>query len=83
MTYSPTYAIQGLRGSGEICVNGASAHRVQGGDTVIIIAYQSMSEEAARGAAPRKVFVDHLNRIKNIEYGDGFAHNPRELAAAR
>lgn len=77
-----TYAIQGLRGSGEICVNGAAAHLVQRGDTVIIIAYQSMSEEAAHGSAPKKVFVDAFNRIKNIEYGDGFAHNPRAAAVA-
>jgi aspartate 1-decarboxylase len=55
---------------------------VQRGDTVIIIAYQSMSEEAAHGSAPKKVFVDAFNRIKNIEYGDGFAHNPRAAAVA-
>ncbi len=77
-----TYAIQGLRGSGEICVNGAAAHLVQRGDTVIIIAYQFMGEEAAHGVAPKKVFVDRFNRIKSVEYGDGFSHNPREAAMA-
>lgn len=75
-----TYAIQGLRGSGEICVNGAAAHLVHRGDTVIIIAYQQMNEIEARRAAPRKVFVDRSNRIKSIEHGDGFSHNPREAA---
>ena len=77
-----TYAIQGLRGSGEVCVNGAAAHLVHRGDTVIIIAYQSMSEAEARAAAPKKVFVNHFNRIKSIEAGDGFSHNPREAAMA-
>ena len=77
-----TYAIQGLRGSGEICVNGAAAHLVHRGDTVIIIAYQQMNEMEARRATPRKVFVDRFNRIKNVEYGDGFSHNPREAAMA-
>jgi len=68
-----TYAIQGRRASGEVCVNGAAAHLVHPGDTIIVIAYQQMSEEAARIAAPRKVFVDTRNQIKSISYGDGFA----------
>jgi aspartate 1-decarboxylase len=78
-----TYAIKGLRGSGEVCVNGAAAHLVQRGDTVIIIAYQQVSEVEARSYAPRKVFVDSANRIKNVEHGDGFSHNPREAVLAR
>jgi aspartate 1-decarboxylase len=78
-----TYAILGQRGSGEVCVNGAAAHLVHSGDTVIVIAYQQMAELDARRAQPRKVFVDSANRIKNVEIGDGYSHNPRELALAR
>jgi len=78
-----TYAIQGRRGSREVCINGAAAHLVHRGDTVIIIAYQQMSEEAARGAAPRKVFVDAFNRIKDVSYGDGFADRAREAVGIR
>jgi len=77
-----TYAIKGLRGSGEVCVNGAAAHLVHRGDTVIIIAYQQMSDAEARQAEPRKVFVDSINRIKNVEIGDGYSHNPREAVLA-
>ena len=32
-----TYIIKGQRGSGEICLNGAAARKVQVGDTVIIM----------------------------------------------
>lgn len=70
-----TYAIRGRRGSGEVCINGAAAHLIHPGDIVIIIAYQQMAEEAARGAAPRHVYVDARNRITRTSLGDGFAHN--------
>ena len=77
-----TYAIKGLRGSGEVCVNGAAAHLVRRGDTVIIIAYQHLDEAAAEVLAPKKVFVDSANRIRNVEHGGGFSHNPREAREA-
>ncbi|MBA4181232.1 MAG: aspartate 1-decarboxylase [Anaerolinea sp.] len=76
-----TYAIQGRRGSGEVCINGAAAHLVNRGDIVIIIAYQQMGEEAARAAAPRHVYVDNRNRITRTSFGDGFAHNDARQAA--
>jgi len=78
-----TYAIKGERGSGEVCINGAAAHLVHRNDIVIIIAYQHMTESEARDASPRSVFVDASNRIKRTSYGDGFSHNPREVAVAR
>lgn len=78
-----TYAIEGVRGSGEVCVNGAAAHLVHRGDTVIIIAYQQLDEAQARNHAPAKVFVDSANRITNVEHGDGTSHNPREAVLAR
>lgn len=76
-----TYAIMGRRGSGEVCINGAAAHLVHEGDTVIIIAYQVMGDEAARGVAPRHVYVDSRNRITRTAYGDGVASRAREVAS--
>lgn len=77
-----TYAIIGERGTGEVCINGAAAHLVHEGDIVIILAYQSMTEEEAREAAPRHVYVDAQNRIVRTSLGDGFAKRPRIAAAA-
>ena len=59
-----TYAVEGERGSGVICVNGAAARLVSPGDLVIIAAYTWMDEAAARQHEPKVVFVDELNRIK-------------------
>ena len=77
-----TYAILGERGSGEVCINGAAAHLIHRGDTVIIIAYQHFDEAAARTVAPRKVFVDARNRIIRTEVGDGLSQNSRLAAGA-
>lgn len=58
-----TYVIPGEPGSGEVCINGAAARLVHRGDTVIIISYHDLSEEEARQAQPRLVYVDRDNRI--------------------
>jgi aspartate 1-decarboxylase len=58
-----TYAIEGERDSGVICMNGAAARLVSAGDTVIILTYQSATETEARGAHPSLVYVDDANRI--------------------
>lgn len=63
-----TYTIAGERGSGVIGVNGAAAHLVRLGDTVILIAYAQATPEEARTIEPRIVHVDGSNRI--IELGD-------------
>ncbi len=39
-----TYVIEGERGSGEVCLNGAAARKVQVGDVVIIISYVQLEE---------------------------------------
>ena len=52
------------------------------GDTVIVIAYQHLSDEEAQRAEPRKVFVDADNGVNSIEIGDGNSHNPRETVRA-
>ena len=51
-----TYVIPGKRGSGCICINGAAAHLVNVGDTVIIMAYALMEPEEARLFKPAIVF---------------------------
>lgn len=60
-----TYVIPGEAGTGQVCVNGAAARLVHRGDTVIIISYHDLSEEEARRAQPRLVYVDADNRIVN------------------
>ena len=59
-----TYAIPGKPGSGEICINGAAAHRIKKGEVVIIATFAWMEEAELRGHLPRVVFVDQGNRLK-------------------
>ena len=58
-----TYVIEGERGSGEICLNGAAARLVAKGDIVIILSYHTISDEEAASFSPRLVYVDSQNRI--------------------
>jgi L-aspartate-alpha-decarboxylase len=53
-----TYIIKGKRGSGDICLNGAAARRVQPGDIVIIMSYALMDFEEAKTFKPTVVFPD-------------------------
>ncbi len=62
-----TYVIEGERGSGTICLNGAAARKVQVGDLIIIACYVTMTEEEARNHQPTVVLVDENNRIKEIK----------------
>lgn len=58
-----TYAIEGERGSGVICLNGAAARLVAPKDLVIIASFVNMNEEAAIKHEPKLVFVDEQNRM--------------------
>ncbi len=51
-----TYVIPGERNSGCICMNGAAAHLIHPGDTVIIMAYALMTPEEAKTYKPQIVF---------------------------
>lgn len=51
-----TYVIPGERQSGCICMNGAAAHLIHPGDTVIIMAYALMMPEEAKTFKPQIVF---------------------------
>lgn len=58
-----TYAIEGERGSGVVCVNGAAARLVAPRDLVIVASFVSMDADEAREHEPKLVFVDERNRI--------------------
>jgi aspartate 1-decarboxylase len=60
-----TYVIEGPRGKGDICLNGAAARMVQKGDLVIIVSYCSLNEEEVAAHTPTLVFVDEKNHIKH------------------
>ena len=53
-----TYVIPGERGSGVICLNGATARKVQPGDVVIIMSYAMMDFEEAKHFKPAVIFPD-------------------------
>ncbi len=53
-----TYVITGRRGSGCICINGAAAHLINVGDTVIIMAYALMTPDEAKSFKPSVVFPE-------------------------
>ncbi|MCQ1999734.1 aspartate 1-decarboxylase [Arthrobacter zhaoxinii] len=61
-----TYTIAGERGSGVLGINGAAAHLVHVGDTVILITYADMTTEEARSFVPTVVHVDSANRILEL-----------------
>ena len=58
-----TYVIKGKRGSGDICLNGPAARRVQKGDTIIIIAYAQMTPEEAQTFQPKIVFPNEETNL--------------------
>jgi aspartate 1-decarboxylase len=62
-----TYVIEGERGSGVVCLNGAAARLVHPGDTVIIISYADLEDAEARTWEPTVVFVDRDNRPVSVE----------------
>ena len=58
-----TYAIEGERGSGVICLNGAAARLVSPKDLVIIASFVDMPNLEALNHEPKLVFVDENNRM--------------------
>ncbi len=65
-----TYVIEGTRGSGTICLNGAAARLAQPGDKVIIIAYAYMDEKEAKEIKPKIALVDDNNKLTEMTDGD-------------
>jgi aspartate 1-decarboxylase len=58
-----TYAIEAPAGSRVICMNGAAAHLMKPGDTVILATFGDMDDDEARTYEPKVVLVDSENRI--------------------
>lgn len=58
-----TYAILGEENSGVICINGAAGRLVAKGDTVIILTYTHVENEAVKTHSPKLVYVDSDNNI--------------------
>src|ERR1700749_4308261 len=58
-----TYVIRGERGSGIVCLNGATARLAQVGDIVIIMSYGYMEMDEARNHQPIAIFPDSDNKL--------------------
>lgn len=61
-----TYVIKGERGTGVICLNGATARCVQVKDKIIIMAYAQMDPNELKENQPKVVFVDDSNHIMKV-----------------
>ena len=62
-----TYVIQGERGSGTICLNGAAARKVAKDDLIIIASYVMVGEEKTKGWSPTCILLDGNNKIKRAD----------------
>ena len=54
-----TYVIQGERGSGVICMNGAAAHLIHKGDEVVIMGFELTDAPVT----PKAILVDRGNKF--------------------
>ena len=68
-----TYLIEGRRGSGDCCVNGAAAHLVEVGHKLIIVTYCAVAEDDVRSHRPRVVLVHGDNSIRQVKDWEGAA----------
>jgi aspartate 1-decarboxylase len=58
-----TYVIEGPRGSGTVCLNGAAARLALRGDIVIILTYTILDAAECKDHQPTLVFVNERNEI--------------------
>jgi aspartate 1-decarboxylase len=56
-----TYIIEGERGTGIMCINGAAAHLIKQGEEIIVIGFQ-LSD---RPIEPKCILVDKNNKFVN------------------
>lgn len=64
-----TYALKAKRGSGEICLNGASARKAMIGDRLIICTYASCNEDELARHRPVVVLIEENNRVRRSVSG--------------
>ena len=57
-----SYAIEGKRGQGDICLNGGAAKYGKRGDLVIVMSFVILDEAELQHHAPRIVQVDDRNK---------------------
>jgi aspartate 1-decarboxylase len=60
-----TYAIKGVKNSGEITLNGPAARKVQRGDVIIIISYGILDFEEAKKFKPSLIFPNEKDNSLN------------------
>lgn len=58
-----TYVIEGERGSGKICLNGAAARLVQVDDVIIIMNYVQVTNEEAKNLSPKVAVMNERNEF--------------------
>lgn len=61
-----TYVIEGKRGSGKICLNGAASRLVEVDDVVIIMSYVQLNEEELSIHAPKVAVLNEYNQITQM-----------------
>lgn len=61
-----TYVIEGEKGSGCICLNGAAAHLFSPGDLAIIMAYEQVPVNDLPGRENVAVLVNEQNQITEV-----------------
>ncbi len=64
-----TYVIPGRRGSGEICLNGATARKGAVGDRLFIFSWRYIPETKLDNYRPVVIILDESNRPKKIMGG--------------
>jgi len=68
-----TYLIEGEPGSGDCCVNGAAAHKVERGDLLILASFVTLDDDQAGQHQPQIVLVNEENRIREGKQTEGAA----------
>jgi aspartate 1-decarboxylase len=68
-----TYVIEGVAGSGDICLNGAAARLISPGDKVIVISYADYEPHELDRYQPAVVHVDTANRPVDEEVARSLA----------
>ena len=61
-----TYVIEGERGSGKICLNGAASRLVEVDDVVIIMTYAQLNEEEIEHHEPKVAVLNEYNEITQM-----------------
>lgn len=62
-----TYLIKAKKGSGEVEVKGAAAHKASKGDKIIIATYAGVEDEEIDYFLPKILIMDEDNKIKEIK----------------